>query len=268
LKDTIDCLESLKKITYPNYEVIVVDNGSKGNDADVLEEKYGDYIKLIRNKENLGFTGGNNVGMKYAMGKKSEFLLILNNDVVVKEDFLEPLIEDMLKDPKIGIVGPLETRKLPFWRKNLREIFSRKEINMLWGCCMLIRRELIEKIGCFYEPYFLCWEEVDYCVLAQRAGFKVISEPRSKIFHKVRSSLKKIPYAEAYYYYRNKLLFTKRNAPFYSKYFFYIYFDLYLFFRIVYGLLSKKKVMVLALKNALIDFWKGNFGKGKPIDKL
>ena len=282
LKDTIECLESLRKITYPNYEVIVVDNGSEGNDADVLEEKYKDYIKVIRNKENLGFTGGNNVGIKYAMEKGSEFFLILNNDVVVKEDFLEPLVEDMLKDKKIGIIGPVSYcygslelfssgRKINYWKGNFKgiDLFqNKKEVDSLAGCCLLVKKEVVEKIGYFYEPYFLIFEETEYCLRAKRAGFKIVCEPRSKIWHKVGSTIRRFPASNAYYFYRNKLLFTKRNAPFYVKYLFYFYYSGYLFFRFIEELIKKENLIAFSIKDALVDFWKGNFGKRNSIEKL
>jgi len=101
LKDTIECLESLKKITYPNYEVIVVDNDSKGNDADILEERYKNYIRVIRNKENLGFAGGNNVAIRQVLKEeKSDYILLLNNDTIVEPNFLEELIKIALQDEK------------------------------------------------------------------------------------------------------------------------------------------------------------------------
>jgi len=106
LKDTIECLESLKKITYPNYEVIVVDNDSKGNDADILEERYKNYIRVIRNKENLGFAGGNNVAIRQVLKEeKSDYILLLNNDTIVEPNFLEELIKIALQDEKIAIIG-------------------------------------------------------------------------------------------------------------------------------------------------------------------
>jgi len=107
LKDTVKCLDSLKKITYPNYEAIVVDNGSKSNDADVLEKEYGDYIKVIRNKENLGFAGGNNVAVrKILKAGKSDYVLLLNNDTVVEPNFLTELIKVAENDSKVGMDTP------------------------------------------------------------------------------------------------------------------------------------------------------------------
>jgi hypothetical protein len=276
LKDTIECLESLKKINYPNYEVIVVDNGSEGNDADVLEERYGDYIRLIRNKENLGFAGGNNIGIKYSLEKGGEFFLILNNDVVVERNFLEPLVEDILKDEKIGIIGPVNYnyyqpskiisagRRINFWKGSNIEVFSLEEpteVESLWGCCLLIKKDVIDKIGYFYEPYFLFFEETDYCLKARRAGFKIVCEPKSKIWHKVSSTLDKIPAATTYYFHRNKLLFITRNAPSYIKYLFLFYYSVYLVLRFFETLLRGEKTKAFAIGNALIDFWQKKFGK-------
>ena len=280
LKDTIECLESLRKITYPNYEVIIVDNGSSGNDPDVLEQKYKDYIRLIRNKENLGFAGGINIGIKYAFKKKADYILNLNNDIIVEKNFLEPLVEDMLKDERIGITGPANYcyyepqklfssgRKINWWKGGTIELDLRqgpKEVDCLAGCCLLIKKEVINKIGYFYKPYFLDFEETDYCVKAKDSGFKILCEPKSKVWHKIRATLDKIPAAHCYYFYRNKLLFMRRNAPFYFEYPFYIYFSLYLIFRYLENLANKNNLMAFSIKNALIDFWQGNFGKRNLI---
>lgn len=282
LKDTIECLESLKKITYPNYEVIVVDNGSKGNDADVLEEKYGDYIELIRNRENLGFTGGNNVAMRTVVERGINYVLILNNDVVVEKNFLEPLIEDILRDENIGVIGPANYYyyepqkilhsggKINYWKGKavgLNLLESSKELNSLAGCCLLIRKEVIDQIGYFYEPYFLNFEEVDYCLRAKKAGFKISYEPKSKVWHKTQATLDKIPAAQCYYFYRNKFLFIKRNAPFYIKYPFYFYYSLYLIFKFIEKLIRGDRLTAFSIRDALIDFWQGNFGEGNPIKK-
>jgi hypothetical protein len=283
LKDTIECLESLKKITYPNYEVIVVDNGSEGNDADVLEERYGDYIRLIRNKENLGFAGGNNVAMRMVRDRGIEYILILNNDVIVEKNFLEPLVESMLKDENIGIIGPANYdyyhpskilslgRKINYWKGSAIEVITsgeQKELDSLIGCCLLIKRGVIDKIGYFYEPYFLNFEETDFCLKAKKAGFKIMCEKKSKIWHKVGGVLNRTPILTNYYYYRNKLLFIKRNASFCIKYPFYFYYSLYLIYKIIEKLIKKEKLVAFAIRSALIDFWLGNFGKNQNYGKF
>lgn len=279
--DTKECIESLVKITYPNYEIVVVDNGSQDGSIQKIHLEFPN-LTYIFNKENLGFTGGNNVGMKYAVESGTEFLLVLNNDTTVKNDFLEPLVEDMLHDEKIGIIGPIiyyydapeqlyaAGRRLVFWRRNPKEfnLFrDKEEIDGVIGCCMLIRKELIKKIGYFCEQYFLGWEEVDYCLQAKKAGYRIVCEKKSEIWHKSRRTLNKVPVLEAYYSSRNKLLLTKRTAFFPFKYIFYAYFSLYIIFKVFEKTVSREKIMASAYRNALVDFWQGNFGKKNLVEK-
>ena len=211
LKDTIECLESLKKITYPNYEVIVVDNGSEGNDADILEEKYKGYIRLIRNKENLGFAGGNNVGIKYALKKyKPEYVLLLNNDIkIIQEDWLGKMVEIAEANEKIGVVGCkliypdgrtqyIGTKicvKGLLWLDpticdNFPEVF---EVDAVLGACFLIKKKVLNIIGFFDEGFSpFQYEESDYCVRAKMAGFNVCTISSAKVVHIGSASMSKI----------------------------------------------------------------------------
>src|SRR4030042_7200987 len=105
--DTMECLESLKKITYPNYRVVMVDNASEDNDVEVLTDRYGNYIHMIRNDKNYGFAEGNNIGIRYALEHSNpEYILLLNNDTVVHPTFLDKLVETASGDSRIGIAGP------------------------------------------------------------------------------------------------------------------------------------------------------------------
>ena len=107
LDDTVHCLESLEKITYPNYDIIVVDNGSKGNDAEILREKFKGYIHIIENDKNYGFPEGCNIGMRYALKNSApDYILLLNNDTTVAPDFLAEMVKIAESDPLIGIAGP------------------------------------------------------------------------------------------------------------------------------------------------------------------
>ena len=107
LEHTLECLESLKKITYPNYDVIVVDNASNGDDVKILREKSGDYVHIIENDKNYGFAEGSNIGMRYALRTFCPaYLLLLNNDTVVAPDFLDELVKVAESSDEIGIVGP------------------------------------------------------------------------------------------------------------------------------------------------------------------
>ena len=244
LENTIECLESLRKITYPNCEVIVVDNGSKGNDAHVLEEKFGDFVRLIRNDKNYGYTGGNNIGIRYVLDKSSpEYLLILNNDTIVAPDFLAQMIKVAKSESSIGIVGP----KVNYYhfpnriqsaggKVNMRtgqasligvkeidagQYNRQQEVDYVFGCCLLIKKEVIQKVGLFDESYFCYWDETDYCFRAREAGYKVVRIPEAKIWHKASIKLKvwdKTPTGNkasglSYYYMaRNNFKFMRKYA--------------------------------------------------------
>jgi len=228
LKYTIECLESLKKITYPNYEVIVVDNGSKGNDADVLEEKYKDYIDLIRNKENLGFAKGNNVAIRKVMEEgKSEYVLLLNNDTeIIQRDWLDKLVKISESEKNIGIVGCTllfpsgkfqaggTILKDPFHYINISDkVKNVIEVDLVIGACFLIKKKVVDKIGLLDENFYpVLGEEFDYCMRAKKAGFKVIYIPKVKIIHHGKaatSQLQGLNYVEE----KNRLRFIFLNYP-------------------------------------------------------
>jgi len=244
LGDTIECLESLKKITYPNYEVIVVDNGSRGNDAEVLGEKFGDYIHLIRNDKNYGYTGGNNIAIRCVVNHSApDYFLILNNDTIVAQDFLDQLVEVAESDASIGIVGP----KVYYYnfpnriqsaggKVNMRigqaphigvkeidagQYDTQQEVDYLFGCCLLIKKEAIQKVGLFDESYFCYWDETDYCFRAREAGYKVVYTPEAKIWHKAPMKLEvwdktpsrgKASGLPHYYMARNNFKFMRKHA--------------------------------------------------------
>jgi GT2 family glycosyltransferase len=212
LTDTIECLESLKKITYPNYDVIVIDNGSSGNDADVLKEKYTGYINLIRNKKNYGFAEGNNIGARYALEKLDpQYILLLNNDAIVEPQFMTELVKVAHSDNSIGIVGPkiylfgtkiIDSAGSLF--NNIGQCWSRgnletdigqydkqEEVPMITACCCLIRREILEKTYLFDPYFFLYYEEFDLNIRTRGLGYKIIYMPSSIVHHKYSQSVEK-----------------------------------------------------------------------------
>ncbi len=222
LEDTIECLASLKKITYSNYEVVVVDNGSEGNDAQVLEERFGDYMHLIKNDKNYGGSGGHNIGMRYVLNNSNpDYLLLLDNDTVVDPEFLTEMVKVAEAEPAIGIAGakvyyydePDRLQylggKIDLWKMDIaltsgiirERILGRKEVDRgqhdsikevehiaFW--CALFRRKSVESIGLFDERYFLGWEEVDYFIRAREVGCKIVYIPKAKVWHKYRSANK------------------------------------------------------------------------------
>lgn len=231
LDDTTECLESLKKVTYPNYEVIVVDNGSEGNDAQVLKEKFGDYIQLIQNDKNYGFGEGFNTGIRYVLANSQpKYILIVNNDVVVDSNFLDELVRVAEGDERIGIVGPkiyyydYEGRKDIIWSaggkirqwalKIHRQIGENDEdlpkyqyvtsVDWITGAVLMFKSRVTEKVGLLNPWYFVGHEEIEYCLKARKHGFKIVYVPTAKAWHKVGVSARKlhITYADpsSYYY--------------------------------------------------------------------
>ena len=231
LDDTKECLESLKKLNYPDYEVIVVDNGSGGNDAQVLKDKFGDYIQLIRNDKNYGFGEGFNTGIRYAVANSQpKYILIINNDVVVHPALLDELVRVAEGDEQIGIVGPkiyyydYEGRKDIIWSAggkierwalkihrqmgendyDLPEYQSVRRVDWITGAVLMFNSHLTERVGLINPWYFIGHEDVEYCLKARMHGFKIVYVPTARAWHKVGASAKKfhITYADpsAYYY--------------------------------------------------------------------
>ncbi|MGD0331017.1 MAG: glycosyltransferase family 2 protein [Dehalococcoidia bacterium] len=241
LEDTIECLESLKKITYPNYEVIVVDNASANNEAQILREKFGDYIYLIQNDRNYGFAEGNNIAIRHVLSKSElKYVLLLNNDTVVAPQFLDELVKVTKQDCSIGIAGPKiyfynnpneaqhTTAKIDLYRGKagwavVKEADSGQFEDVqdtAWcdGSCFLVRREVIQSIGLIDASYFKYWEEIDYCLRASKQGFRIVCCPQARIWHKgwLRMWDKGFPSIKrveaVYYMERNRFLFMRKHA--------------------------------------------------------
>jgi len=259
-KDTLECLESIYKINYQNYDVLVVDNGSEDDSLTHIHEyAHGlsifnfdprelalfeylnhndnvneDYFKLnsnqrmilIKNSCNAGFSAGNNIGIKFSLKNlKSDYILILNNDTVVQENFLDELVDFAGKDPQIGIVGPGvyyydKPDKLAYIGQNIdlcdakisdppHELGKPVQLDYIVGCGLLIKSSVIEKIGLLDPDYFLYYEDADWCLRAKKKGYKVFYVPKSKIWHKISDEKRSV--ASYYYGNRNSFLFVKKN---------------------------------------------------------
>jgi len=267
-EDTLGCLESLKKLDYPNFEVLVIDNDPNHRLGD-LNFDYG-VTKLV-NAENLGFSGGNNTGIKYALNNGADYILLLNNDTVIEPEFLKKLVETGEKDEKIGILGPiiykLNTNEPHFAGGKIDWLYtSAKHVSgasdYITGACFLIKRKVIEKIGLMPEDYFLYFEDAEWCLKARKAGFECRVVPEARISHKVSKNTQEYSFSYVYYHYRNGLLLAKRNAPFLIKIIAYKM-SLLIYLKQVIKLVfmpSKKNWARAAIKG-IGDFWKGKTGK-------
>lgn len=281
-KDTIDCLESLRKLNYANYEIIVVDQDSGDGTQDIIRARFPNVI-LIENRENVGFAEGNNIGIRKAFEGNTDYIFLLNNDTVVDIDILRNLIELAETGPEIGLVGAKifyfdVPDKIWFaggkmdWIRGLTvnlgaeqedgpEYDQIKETDFISGCAFLIKRNVIEKIGLLDKRYFIYFEEVDWCLSARRGGYKIFFCPGAKVWHKVSSSLGTASLTTRYYFSRNRALFIWKNWPFPNKL---IPFGFYLFSTlrtVLSSFLNNRKADSKILLKGLYDFLTNKFGK-------
>lgn len=231
-KDTVECIQSLKKCKYTNFGIVIIDNASRGNDVELLKEKFGSSIEIVKNETNLGFAGGVNVGINFALKSNPDYLLLLNNDTVVAPEFLELLIDQGEENPEVGILVPkityyvtpqiiwsagghisrLRASGFSYGEGKYETNFNEsKFVKFASGCCLLIKAEVIHKIGLFDENYFLYLEDVDFCQRVQNAGYKILYVGKSKILHKVNvTSRKDISVLPLYYVTRNRMYFARK----------------------------------------------------------
>ena len=231
--ETLACLESLSHITYPETQIVVVDNGS-GDDSVAMIRTGFPQAEILETGTNLGYAGGNNVGVRYALAAGGDSICILNNDVVVEPAFLGPLLAALQAQPDVGIVTPLvaeqsdsgyiwalgsavnwrtaEISRLHIgeavvaWRQ--REPF---EVEIASGAAMLVKREVFERAGLMAEDFFLYYEEVDWCLKVRRAGYRILAVPASVVWHKVSATLGATSPIIDYYMLRNHLRLIGRH---------------------------------------------------------
>lgn len=225
------CLKSIEKISYKPLEVIVVDNDSKDTSCEMVEKEF-QWVKLVRNTSNMGYSGGNNIGIKASKGK---YILILNNDTEVTEDFLSPLVEVLDSDKKVACAQPKllygDNRNLLNavgsyftstgflyhygYRKNAKlatyneplSIYSAK------GAAMLLRKSVLQKVGLFDEDFFIFFEETDLCHRLWLSGYTVKYEPSSVIYHyeAVDTSKQMKDFTRNYLSFRNRIASYIKN---------------------------------------------------------
>jgi GT2 family glycosyltransferase len=239
LQDTLECIESVFKLNYENYEIVIVDNGSSDDSAENIKKIY-PTITIIKNSKNLGYTGGNNLGIRYALKNGSDYVWLLNNDTIVEKDSLKYLIKTFDTSKEVGLVSPIiyyynAPEKIQFcgwvvdWMNcevkepSANEIIIKKEFIegrdvCLWGTALVIKSDVIKKIGFLDEKYFAYWEDIDYSIKALRAGFRNVIEINSHIYHKVTEKRK--PH---YYYFmaRNEYIMWVQYLTSFKKFTFF-----------------------------------------------
>lgn len=229
--NTMVCLNSVKNLAYENFEIIVIDNASEDKEIDSIEKylENKSNITLIKNNMNLGYPGGNNIGIKQAIRNKADYILLLNNDTTVEKNLLLKLIAAGETNRRIGLLGPLISEdnqiiyggKISWLKPELehnKKYLTHNTNFFISGAALLIKREVVEKIGLLDERYFLYFEDADYCLRAEKVDFELKIVPEAIIYHQVSSSTKKLgPPLLLRYHYRNAHLFNIRHAPIFTK---------------------------------------------------
>lgn len=234
--EVVTCLESFSCIDYPNYEVILVDNGSEDNTVGMVREKFPS-VTIIETGENLGFCKGNNIGIEYCLEKGFDYVLLLNSDIKVLPNLINELVKVMLSDSRIGIAGaknllmenpsymwgqygevtwgPLLVRTVGRFKpdRNLNE--PPKDVDWVICNACMVSRAALEKVGGFDEEFWQCNEDVDWSYRAREAGFRVVYVDRAAIQHKGGSSgdvkrPKRFNYG--YFIGRNAFVFARKHG--------------------------------------------------------
>ena len=307
-QDTIECLDSIFGLRYDNFQVLAVDNGS----TDGSEEKIKEWAKgksvstvrynretaeqgglpekekglaqpsivLIQTKGNLGYAGGNNVGMRYALNQDDcKYVWLLNNDTIIDRDALTEMVEMAETDEKVGKVGS----KLLYhdrpnilqatggcnivpWMGNTSTIAADEEDDGRWdeafepgyisGASLLVRKEVVERIGLMEDKYFLYWEDADWGVRARRKGYRLLYCPKSKVWHKEGGTSGYLSLKTDYYWIRNGLYFTKKFYPYYLPLIPFSYLAKYALVRMLKNQPSNLK----SYANGITDFLRGKTG--------
>ncbi len=226
LEDTLRCIDSVRNLNYANIEIVLVDNGSK-NDAAKLEKLASPRMKLIKNKSNLGFAGGQVSALPHCSG---DFILLLNNDAVIDKDSVKKALKTFDADPKIAAVGG---RTHPF-DKNKKNItfYAHQWINPVTadvitlgvdnqktedvitvsGSCVFIRKSAIDNVGYFDERFFAYYEESDLFARFLRAGWRIVYNPAIIAYHKDRASTKDKQYMYYYLMLKNQFLLDRKST--------------------------------------------------------
>lgn len=263
---TLKCLESVLKSSFKNLLIIVIDNNSK--DGLELELPKLKAVHFIQTGTNLGYTGGNNVGIKYALKQGCDFIFVLNPDTTVEPQRISYLIK-AFDNPSVGAVSPkilfAGTKKIWYAggifdkanvigshrgvdKQDQDQYNEAEETDYVTGAALFIRSDVLERVGLFDERYFLYYEDADLSFRIKRAGFKCWYEPRAILYHKNAQSTGLGSPLQDYYITRNRMLFAFKFLP----------------FRTRFAILREaiKNWQIPARRKAFLDFLLGRFGKG------
>lgn len=304
-RDTIACLDSLLALDYADCCVVISDNGSRPESLQALREwRDGHFpscesgglasLDILENGGNLGFTGANTVGINYALKNTADYVLFLNNDTIVTPDFLTKMVKEGEADPAVGIIGckiyagtPDLPGKPRIWTLGGYSFIRGMPINigggeyddpkwrgtktqpLINGCCMLIKRRVIESIGVQDDRLFFGMDDVEYSLRASRQGWKNIVVYDAAIYHAGSQSVSPRSGLQVYYNFRNALQFRSRAFPWYQNLGFYCIFAArYLVVGSFVRWITGRGKANRGVYYALLDFLRGETGECKHTSQI
>ncbi len=273
---TKECVESFNKQTIQDFDLMVVDNASDPQDVELLEGIENDRMTVVKSDVNLGFSGGNNIGLKHALEKKYARVLLINNDTTVPEDFMARLVEFSNGNPGAVISPQIRDYYNPetisygggdvsFFKggvniygigERAEGYTAKKEITFAHGCCMLIPFEVLEHVGMMPDEYFLYYEDTAYSRMISKKGYKILYQNDNFILHKECVSTGKFSRLYQYYFTRNRMAFIKECIPPKWKPVAYLFTTAFLAKKMASG-----KFAPSIVHEALGAFFKGQMGK-------
>lgn len=304
-RDTIVCLKSLLSLAYGNFHVIISDNGSRADSLDAIRRWLAESVDsaksygirsyaILENGRNLGFTGANTTGINYALARGADYVLFLNNDTIVTPDFLQKMILASEGSSKIGITGckifyadsdPNGKHKI--WslggytsvfgmpvniaggKYDRPEWNDTREQPLINGCCMLIKRAVIESIGVQSDELFFGMDDVEYSLRASRYGWTNIVAADAVIYHAGSQSVSSRPALQIYYLFRNVLLFRSRAFAFHQNLWFFSAFTIrYVALASLYRWIAGRGKVNRGVFYALKDFFAGRTGECPHLTAL
>ncbi|MBC7882056.1 MAG: glycosyltransferase family 2 protein [Anaerolineae bacterium] len=236
---TIECVHSLRRLKYANYRIVLIDNGSTDNSEQILHRELPD-LPLLQTGANLGYAGGNNCGINYALEHGADYIWILNNDTRVDSNSLTALVDALERNPDAALAGSkifymdrsehlayagadIDYLRGKLCHRGVNEIdngqYDKLEaVDFVTGCSLLVRASLIEKVGLMSEDFFLYCEDVEWNLRFQKAGFICLYVPSSRIWHKESGSAGGPENPNVVYYgARNRLYLFERHFPLLSR---------------------------------------------------
>lgn len=284
-RDTVEAVESCLKLSYGNFSVLLVDNASSDGSEAILRERFPNVV-LIQTGANLGYAGGNNVGIRRALADGAEYVWLLNNDTTVDPAALGEMMQ-VAADPTVGMVGPKillysrpdhlncvgstinlmtgQPRLIGLGEKDDGRFDELCDMDTLSGCSLLVGKNVLEKVGFMDESFFLYYEETDWILRTKRAGYRMVYVPKARIWHKVSASVggHQSPLM-LYYMTRNNPLLMKRNV---GRFAFARYLAIYLcllipkkLFNVLFLNRERRSDKVSAILKGLRHYFSGRFG--------